>query len=289
MTRLHTRREFMAAALTTASAAALSRAQWAQAAPTEKQPVKIALICDTHTTRGTKEDQPQHKERLDRVIAAVNAWKPDWVLHGGDLTESAKPEEISDFREQIQSLQAPIDWVYGNHDVGAKRVEDQKTGLSAERVERIETALGPSFWEKTRAGVRVVATNTSLINSGFERETEQWAFLEKAFAAPSTGPTLFLGHYPPFIKTPDEEEDPYWNIAPGPRARLLELVRKGGATAMLSGHLHRPLSLQFEKMPLIVGPAVCFGLPRETQMVGWTQITISPQGQFAYELQPVEK
>lgn len=251
--------------------------------------MKIALVCDTHTSRGAKEDQPHHKARFDRVIAAVNAWKPDWVLHGGDLTESSKPEEIADFQEQIKALNAPIDWVYGNHDVGAKRVEGQKTGLSAERVERIEKALGPSFWEKTRAGVRVVSANTSLFNSGFEREAQQWAFLEKALGTRSTEPTLFLAHYPPFIKTPDEAEDPYWNIAPEPRARLLKLIEQGGVRAMLSGHLHRPLSLSYGQTPLVVGPAVCFGLPRESQMVGWTQITILAAGEFSFQWQPVEK
>jgi 3',5'-cyclic AMP phosphodiesterase CpdA len=288
--QLRTRREFVTAALTTVGAAAMPRLVWAQ--KTEKvatKPIRIALICDTHTTRGIQNDQPQHKARFDRVIAAVNASKPDWILHGGDLTEGAKPEEIEDFKEQVRALKAPMDWVYGNHDVGAKRVEGQKSGLSMQRVERIETTLGPSFWEKTRGGLRVVAANTSLFNSGLTRETEQWEFLENALHAPASTPTLFLGHYPPFIEKPEELEDPYWNIAPQPRTRLLALMKRGGVKAMLSGHLHRPLKLQYEGVPLVVGPAVSFGLPRESQIIGWTEINITGQGEFTAEWRAVEK
>lgn len=278
-----TRRQFVTAALASSGAAVLaSRMNRTFAA--ETAPIRLALICDTHTTRGTTEDQPEYKPHFERVIAEVNAARPDWVLHGGDLTQSAKPEEITDFQEQARALQAPLDWVYGNHDVGAKHTDGGKGGITEARLERIEKAFGPSFWEKTRSGIRVVAINTSLINSGFAREAEQWEFLEGAFRAPADKPTLLLLHYPPFTKTPDEAEDPYWNLAPTPRERLLDLVKKGGVKAMLSGHLHYPLNVQYGDIPLVVGPAVSFGLPRAKQPVGWVEITIGPNGKFESEL-----
>lgn len=249
--------------------------------------IRIAFICDTHTTRGIKNGQPLFKPHFEKVITAVNASRPNWILHGGDLTESAKPEEIEDFKAQITGLQAPLDWVYGNHDVGAKRTDGSKGGITEARLNRIEASLGPSFWEKSRGGARVVAINTSLINSGLEREAQQWAFLESALAAPSAIPTLLLLHYPPFVKTAGELEDPYWNLAPQPRARLLQLVEKGGVRAMLAGHLHYPLQLQYAAVPLIVGPAVSFGLPRDKQPVGWTEITIAAGHQITSEIKYV--
>jgi 3',5'-cyclic AMP phosphodiesterase CpdA len=288
-----TRRQFVGAALSSSGVAAVSRLPlaWAEdkQTPQEEAPkrVRIALISDTHTTRGVKEEQPKHKARFERVIAAVNAFVPDWVLHGGDLTEGSRSEEIDDFKEQIGGLKAPLDWVYGNHDVGAKRVEGMKSGLSQERLERIETALGASFWEKSRAGLRVVGINTSLFNSGLARENEQWEFLEKALS-PGGSRTVLLLHYPPFIKQMDEAEDPYWNIAPQPRARLLDLVTKGDVKAMLSGHLHRPLSLQSGGVPLVVGMPVSFGLPRDKQPVGWTEIILEPDGKLTKEWRTVE-
>lgn len=263
-----------------------SRLTWAQQ-KTVPQRVKIALICDTHTTRGVQNEQPQHKARLEKVIAAVNDFAPYWILHGGDLTEGAKAEEVEDFKVQMSSLKAPVDWVYGNHDVGAKRVEGMKSGLSQGRLERIEAALGPSFWEKSRGGVRVVGVNTSLFNSGLAREAEQWEFLEKVLV-PRPERTLLLLHYPPFIKSVDEAEDPYWNLAPEPRARLLALVARAGVKAMLSGHLHRPLALQAGEIPLVVGIPVCFGLPRDKQPVGWTEIIIEPDGSLTKQWRTVD-
>src|SRR4051812_17690406 len=60
---------------------------------------RIALVSDTHCTRGEKEEQPRYHARLDKVIAAANAAKVDLVLIAGDLTEDGKPEQIIDFKE----------------------------------------------------------------------------------------------------------------------------------------------------------------------------------------------
>lgn len=240
--------------------------------------VRIALITDTHTTRGVQNEQPLYKARFEQVIATVNERRPAWVLHGGDLTEDAAAEEIEDFKAQSAAIKAPLDWVYGNHDVGSKLLEASQDGITGERLARMETALGPAFWEKKHAGLRVIGLCASLINSGLPREAEQWAFLENALAAPSPEPTILLTHYPPFFRSADEPEDPYWNLAPEPRARLLQLAKQGGVKAILAGHLHYPLNLQFEGVPLIVSPPVSFGLPPETQPEGWTEITIAKDG-----------
>jgi 3',5'-cyclic AMP phosphodiesterase CpdA len=285
-----TRRRFITSALTSAGALALTRfasAQLLSNSATPK-PIKIAFITDTHTTRGLKADQVKYAIYLKQIIAEINAAKPDWVLHGGDLTESASSEEISDFLEQIKALDAPIDWVYGNRDVGRKRVVGHFDAPDTAQIERIEAALGASFWEKTRAGVRVIGVNTSLFGSGLPLEAAQWDFLEAALQKPSATPTLYLGHYPAFIKTSAEEESPYWNLAPAPRARLLSLLEKGGVKAMLSGHIHRPLKLSYNDISFLVGPAVSYGLPRKTQQVGWTELTITPQGQIHSALRYIE-
>jgi predicted MPP superfamily phosphohydrolase len=135
------RRQFVATVFASAGAAALSRVVSAQESDisTALKPIKIAFITDTHSTSGLRVEQPKHKARFEQVIAAVNAANPDWILHGGDLTENSMPEEISDFQDRIKGLQAPIDWVFGNHDVGDKRVKGQESGLNMERVERIES------------------------------------------------------------------------------------------------------------------------------------------------------
>jgi hypothetical protein len=58
-------------------------------------PLRFALLSDPHVTRGTKEDQPFYRGRLESVIAAVNAEQVSFVLIAGDLTQDGKPEAPS--------------------------------------------------------------------------------------------------------------------------------------------------------------------------------------------------
>ncbi len=259
--------------------------------------VRIALVGDPHVTRGTNSDQPLYRARFEKTIAAVNAQNVDWVLIAGDLTQSGKPEEIADFRELIRGFRAPVAWVYGNHDVGAKvsGKEETKGEINAARLERIETALGPSFWQEERAGVQVVGVNASLFGSALPQEAKQWAFLEKAFQPrladgtnTSRKPVILLSHYPLFIKTPEETDEQNWNIEPISRTRLMKLLQDAKVDAVFSAHLHRPLMHHHAGMLLVTAPPVSFGLPRGKQPQGWTLVTFSGQGEFQVEQQQIQ-
>lgn len=259
--------------------------------------VRIALVTDTHTTRGTAKDQPLYCTRLDKVIADVNAKDVAWVLIAGDLTQGGKADELADFQAQIKGFKAPVSCVFGNHDVGAKIKEGAKEGVTAARLERFETVMGPAFWSRERAGIRVVGVASSLFGSGLKAEDEQWAFLKKILApptekpagsTPATIPTLLLTHYPLFLRTFDEPGDDYWNIEPEPRQRLMGLLQKGGVRAVLSGHLHRPLLNRYQGLSLITAPPVSFGLPRDKQPQGWMLLTISPRGEVKAEVQSIQ-
>lgn len=247
-------------------------------------PVRIALVADTHTTRGATEDQPLYKGRLDRAIAAVNEARVDLILHAGDLTQNGKPEEITDYRRQARGFRAPLLSVFGNHDVGNKRLPGRPGGVTAERVARIEAALGPSFFGKTLSGLRVVGINSLLLGTDLPREADQWAFLEKELARPAPEPTLLLTHQPPFLKAADESGGDYWNIEPGPRARLLSLLARGGVRTVLSGHLHRPLTNRHADILYVTSHPVSFGLPRGKQPQGWTLVTVAPDGAVQTEM-----
>ncbi|MES2464598.1 MAG: metallophosphoesterase, partial [Armatimonadota bacterium] len=56
---------------------------------------RIALVSDTHTNFGTEGDQPLYRERLAKVIAAVNGAGVDVVVVAGDLSENGTPEEFA--------------------------------------------------------------------------------------------------------------------------------------------------------------------------------------------------
>ncbi|MCW3095143.1 MAG: metallophosphoesterase [Chthonomonadaceae bacterium] len=249
----------------------------------EKKTVRIALVSDTHTTRGTAEDQALYKGHLDQVIAQVNQAKVDVILIAGDLTQGGKAQDREDFQAQIKGFTVPVLVVPGNHDIGNKTTPEMPGAVTMKRIEAFEQAHGASFWSDTRFGVRIVGISSPMLGSGLPREAEHWTFLDKELAQPAALPTLLLTHYPLFIKTPDEPGGVYWNIEPEPRKRLLAALKKGGVKAVLSGHLHSPLNLQSDGITYVTTQPVSFGLPRGKQSEGWTLITVAPDGTIRSE------
>src|SRR4051812_29305665 len=151
----------------------------AHTAPAPKN-VRIALVSDTHVNRnGTNDDQHLYRYRFDKAISMVNTSKVDLVLFTGDLTQDGKPEQIDDFLAQIKKLSVPVFYVPGNHDVGNKIIPGKGGTVTEARVAQFEKILGPSFFAKTAAGVRVIGINSPILGSGFGREKEMWSFLEK--------------------------------------------------------------------------------------------------------------
>jgi 3',5'-cyclic AMP phosphodiesterase CpdA len=243
-------------------------------------PTRIALLSDLHLTAMTNADIVASHRRLHQAIADVNAAQVDLVLIAGDLVEWGRPQELARLKEHLVLFDAPVWVVPGNHDVGNKHFEGKtKAGsTSAWRVRLYESWLGPSFFARTRAGVRVIGFNSVIMGSGLPRERAMWAWLEKELAKPSAVPTLLLTHYPPFEKKPDEKSHEYWNIESEPRARLLAMLKQAKVKAVLSGHLHRDLTNRSEGILLITTRPVSFGLPKEKQPEGWTLITVPAEG-----------
>jgi 3',5'-cyclic AMP phosphodiesterase CpdA len=244
-------------------------------------PVRIALVSDTHVRIATNADQALAHGRFHRVIAGVNAARVDLVLIAGDLTEFGRPSELKAFKEHIRAFAAPVWYVPGNHDLGNKLIAGKvKTdSVNPWRPRLYEGALGPTYFSRPHAGLRVIGLNSPVLGSGFPIEKRMWEFLEKQLAPSATAPTLVLTHYPLFVKTADETGGDYWNIEPKPRQRLLALLKKGGVKLVLSGHLHRELIHRHDGILFVTTPPVSFGLPKAKQLEGWTLVTMSTDGE----------
>lgn len=246
-------------------------------------PLRIALIADTHCTRSPNGEHPEYRKRFDRVMAAVNNAGVSLVLAAGDLTNGARPEQMKDFRAQIRGFKAPVLFVAGNHDVGNRYGLGRRGQVSDEKVAVFEKELGPSFFVSQQSGVRVVGLNASLPGSGLAREAQQWTFLEKTLAQASPVPTLVLLHYPLFVQSPDEKDNPRLVVDPASRARLIRLFKAGGVCGVLSGHAHWAIELTFDGIRYVTTPAVAYGSRREPRPQGWTLLTLSSDGQIKVE------
>ena len=261
----------------------------AWAAP-EPEPVvaRIAFLSDTHVNLQTNEPGLSYNRRLDQAIAAVNAAKVDLVLIAGDLTDGGTGEQMALFRRKARRLKAPVLFVPGNHDVGMVGNGTVKTSITPHRVKLFNKRLGPSWFAREKAGLRIIGINSCLFGSGLKEEAAQWRFLEKEFARPHAKPTLVLEHFPLFLKSADEPRVGTWNVPPEPRKRLLGLLEQGQVRAVLSGHLHYPITNRLDGILFLGNTTTAFGLPHGLQPEGWMLLSVPRQGEVRFEFQQLE-
>ena len=249
---------------------------------------RIAFLSDTHISVRTNEPGVLYNTHADKAFAAANAAKVDLVLVAGDLTDGGTPEQMELFKQKLKQLKAPVLFIPGNHDVGNAGNTDKPITITPERVKGFSEKLGPNWFAREVAGVRVIGIDSCLFETGFKEEAEQWSFLEKELARPCPEPVLLLEHYPLFLKTVDEPANSVWNVHPEMRRRLIALLKQGGVRAVLSGHLHRPITNRLDGILLLSNGATAFGLPRGKQDVGWMLVTVPPDGEVRFEFRSLE-
>jgi 3',5'-cyclic AMP phosphodiesterase CpdA len=249
---------------------------------------RIAFLSDTHINLRTNGPEMSYNRQLDQAIEAVNAAKVDLVLIAGDLTDGGTREQMALFKRKVKQLKAPVLFVAGNHDVGIVGNGSVKTSITPERVNLFNKMLGPSCFAREEAGVRVIGINSCLFGSGFKEEDAQWKFLERELAGPHAKPTLLLEHYPLFITSADEPRIGTWNVQPELRKRLLALVEQGGVRAVLTGHLHHPITNRPGGILFLGNTTTAYGLPRGLQPEGWMLLSVPREGEVRFEFRQLE-
>ena len=74
---------------------------------------RFIIVSDTHLGRGNS-DAPERQWR--QAIAEINQLSTAFVLHLGDIVDSAKPEQYPIYLSTRESLDQPIHEIPGNHD-----------------------------------------------------------------------------------------------------------------------------------------------------------------------------
>lgn len=255
----------------------------AWAGPATDIVARIGFLSDLHVNLHTNESGPLYNRHTDEAIAAVNAAKVDLVLIAGDLTDHGRPDQMALFKKKAKQFQAPVLFIPGNHDVGHAGSPEKPRTMTREKVKLFAEKVGPNYFVAEKAGIRVVGLNSCLFGTGFPEEAEQWQLLEKALAKPAAKPTLLMEHYPLFLKDVDEPANGVWNAHPEPRKRLLALIQQAGVKAVLSGHLHRPITNRLDGVLFLSNTATAFGLPHGKQECGWMLLTVPRQGEVQFE------
>jgi predicted phosphodiesterase len=207
----------------------------------------FAVIADTHVNPDDgQSSSPWQTNRLANwralsVVAQLNALKPDFVIHLGDMvhpvpSQAGYAAAARRFRALFKDLQMPLYLVSGNHDVGDKPIAwTPAVAVNYRFLAIYREHFGKDFYGFDHRGCRFIIINSQILNSGLSDEHEQWMWLEKQLA---TEQRLFLfKHYPPFLHDADEPEH-YDNIAEPARSRLLKLLRGHPVEALFCGHVH---------------------------------------------------
>ena len=157
--------------------------------------VIVAQISDLHVRRPghVLHHMPNTALYVRRIIAALNALRPDLVIATGDLAETGSILEYRRLRGLLRSLHAPVFLLPGNHDDrGAlRRVFHDHPYLS---VETRHASYTIDAWP-----IRVVALDSSEPGHvGGYLDDERLAWLDGRLGDVPNRPTLLAMHHPPF-------------------------------------------------------------------------------------------
>jgi 3',5'-cyclic AMP phosphodiesterase CpdA len=202
-------------------------------------------MCDTQLGMGGYEHDVKS---FTLAVEQINALKPDFVLICGDLVNKAADEKSwIDFKRIKSGFKIPCHCAAGNHDV-----ENNPTAGS---LRRYRETVGPDYYSFDHKGFTFVIVNTQLWKAPLAGESEKhdaWFKETLAAAKKRNQPVVVVGHYPLFVKDPEEEEH-YSNLPLEKRRELLGLCEANGVVAFLAGHTHRLVINEHKGMQMVNG------------------------------------
>jgi 3',5'-cyclic-AMP phosphodiesterase len=166
---------------------------------------------------------------IDQINGEIR--QPDLILHTGDLTHLAKPEEFDTLQQLLKGLrQQEVFYVPGEHDVAG---DDGK--LYLERFGKSAAVAGRAWQSFHHKGVHFIGLNNSVQLEGLgELGGEQLDWLAKDVSGLSAStPVVVFAHIPLWSVYPD------WGWATKDSAQALDLLKRFGSVTVLNGHIHQ--------------------------------------------------
>jgi 3',5'-cyclic AMP phosphodiesterase CpdA len=247
-------------------------------------PVTIAQISDTHLGEA---HSPRAAEHLRAAVTLINARHPDAVILTGDIGESA--EERQQAAAILKSLNAPIYYVPGNHDIS-----------DTNSLARYRTQFGPDYYVFHVRNVEVLVLDSQLLGNytkydspsllpllpGIKAENKKMLDWLAAQPKPAKGEVVIaVQHIPLYRDTDFPDARPYWTVNPPYARREVDLLHKLGVKHLLAGHWHTGRIFEHERITVHVAPATSW-LPFGGQL-GFAMHTITPNGDVHTEFVPL--
>lgn len=195
-------------------------------------PFTFVQISDTHI--GFK--KPANMDvvgTLRETIAKIRALPiaPDFIVHTGDVTHLATPEQFDLAQQVLGELAIPIHFVPGEHDI----INGNDPRPYIERFAK--GAAGNGWYSFDVKGVHFVALVNVLqfVDAGTGKlGPEQMAWLRADLGSLSAStPIVVLSHFPLWPLYPQ------WGWGTSDGADALALLRRFGSVTCLNGHIHQ--------------------------------------------------
>jgi len=210
--------------------------------------VLVAQITDLHLGYDPGNPDELNRTRLDRTLRrlAEMSPRPDLLLATGDIADNGDDEEsYHRFREAIAGLPFPVYPAMGNH--------DSRPAFLA-LFPDLPAPDGFIQYAIEDFPVRILVLDTLQIGrhgGGFCEKRAAW--LNARLAEAPERPTLLVLHHPPIATGLS------W-MTENPRAAWVRRLRAiveahSNIVAMVSGHLHRPITTRWAGTTLAVCPA----------------------------------
>jgi len=166
---------------------------------------------------------------LAKTVADINAlpMQPAFVVHTGDVTHLAKPEQFAAAKSILGTLRAPLIVMPGEHDV---------IGTQANYFDAFGTKDAPQGWRSfDMNGVHfLVLVNVFNFEIDGKLGSDQLDFVRKDLASQkSSTPIVVFGHVPLYALYPP------WGWTTEDGATVLALLRRFDAVTVLNGHIHQ--------------------------------------------------
>jgi calcineurin-like phosphoesterase family protein len=214
--------------------------------------LRFAQVSDSHIGF-TGAPNPDVTSTFGHAIDQINnlGYTTDFVIHTGDLTHLATPDQFDQVKQMMSGLRTPhVFTVPGEHDSVDDAGQKYRSVFGA-------GSRGDGWYSFDTAGVHVIAlVNTLNLRKLGHLGTDQLAFVEKDVAGLSSDtPIIVFSHIPLFAMYPD------WGWGTDDAAGALSYLRRFSSVTCINGHVHQLFSKTEGNVTFYSGTTTAYPLP----------------------------
>ncbi|MEU0503243.1 metallophosphoesterase [Nocardia sp. NPDC005998] len=190
---------------------------------------------------------------FNEAIGQINAlgYTPDFVIHTGDLTHLATPEQFDQVKQMLTQTNTPhVFTVPGEHDSIDDAGQKYRAAFGA-------GTRGDGWYSFDIAGVHLIAlVNTLNLNLLGHLGQDQLEFIRKDVAPLSSDtPIIVFSHIPLFAMYPD------WGWGTDDATQALSYLRRFASVTCLNGHVHQLFTKTEGNITFHSGTTTAYPLP----------------------------